>query len=70
MPISFSPLWKTMQRKGFTTYDLKHKLKIGGGTYNCLKAGQDVSTYTIGRLCDFLDCEVYEVIERVKEDQR
>lgn len=66
MPISFAPLWKTMEKKGFTTYDLKAKLKIGGGTYNRLKAGQDVSTHTIGRLCDFLDCEVFEIIEHIK----
>lgn len=67
MPISFAPLWETMRKKGFTTYDLKGKLKIGGSTYNRLKADEDVSTHTIGRLCDFLDCEVYEIIEHVKQ---
>ena len=69
MLISYSPLWKTMKEKGVSTYALKHKLKIGGGTYNRLKEGSPVSTNTIGLLCDFLDCEVQDVICRVKENE-
>ena len=67
MPISFEPLWNTMKKKGFTTYDLKYKLKLGGGTYNRLKAGQDVSTHTVGRLCEYMDCEVGDIIKWIKE---
>lgn len=60
--ISFAPLWETMSKKGVSTYALKHKVKIGGGTYNRLKAGQPVSTTTIDMLCDYLDCEVQDII--------
>ena len=67
MPISFEPLWKTMKEKGFTTYDLKYKLKLGGGTYNRIKADQDVSTHTVGRLCEYMDCEVEDIIKWNKE---
>lgn len=62
MPITYAPLWKTMQKKGFTTYDLKMKLRIGGGTYNRLKEDLSVSTNTIGILCDYLNCEVQDVM--------
>ena len=65
LAISYSPLWETMKRKGVSTYALKYKLKIGGGTYNRLKAGLPVSTNTIDMLCEFLDCEVQDVICRV-----
>jgi len=68
LSISYSPLWKTMEAKGISTYALKHKLKIGGGTYNRLKVGLPVSTNTIGMLCDYLDCEVQDVMCRVRED--
>lgn len=69
MPISFSPLWKTMKRKGFSTYDLKDKDKVvGGGTYNRLRANQDVSTHTIAILCKYLDCSVQEVIEYIDDE--
>ncbi|MCL2840091.1 MAG: helix-turn-helix transcriptional regulator [Defluviitaleaceae bacterium] len=43
-----------MEAKGVSTYALKHKLKIGGGTYNRLKEGLPVSTNTISMLCDYL----------------
>ena len=65
--ISYAPLWATMKRKGFTTYDLKYKLKIGGGTYNRLKSGLSVSTNTIAMLCDFIDCEVKDVMKHIKD---
>lgn len=66
--ITYDPLWETMKSKGITTYDLKYKLKIGGGTYNRLKSGLSVSTNTIALLCDFIDCEVEEIIKHEKEN--
>ena len=66
MPISYAPLWKTMEEKGATTYTLKNKIKIGGGTYNRLKGDLPVSTNTIGMICDYLDCEVQDVMCRVR----
>ena len=62
MSISYSPLWETMKDKGFSTYDLKVKLKIGGGTYNRLKADMSVSTNTIAMLCDYLSCDVQDIM--------
>lgn len=56
-----------MKEKGFTTYDLKIKLKIGGGTYNRLKNDLSVSTNTIGMLCEYLDCEVQNIMYWNKE---
>ena len=69
MPMSFDPLWKTMKEKGFTTYSLKVKLKIGGGTYNRLKNNESVTTHTIGILCDYLDCDVQDIICWKKEEK-
>ena len=69
MLISYSPLWRTMSEKGFTTYDLKYKLRLGGSTYNRLKTNQSVTTHTIGLLCAFLDCEVQDVMCRIKSDK-
>jgi DNA-binding Xre family transcriptional regulator len=56
-----------MKIKGFTTYDLKVKLRIGGGTYNRLKENESVSTNTIGMLCDYLDCDVGDIMRWDKE---
>lgn len=67
MAVSYAPLWETMKTKGFTTYDLKYRLKIGGGTYNRLKSNQHVSTHTLETLCKYIGCGVDEVI-RFTED--
>ena len=67
MAISYAPLWTTMKDKGYTTYTLKYKIKIGGGTYNRLKNGLPVSTHTIDILCNYLDCEVEEVMCHIKK---
>ena len=63
MAINFNPLWDTMREKGKSTYDLKYKMKIGGGTYNRLKNNESVSTNTINDLCDFFDCDISDVME-------
>lgn len=68
MPVSFAPLWRTMKAQGVSTYALKHKVRIGGGTYNRLKANQDVSTHTIGILCRYLKCPVQDVMEYIDEE--
>ena len=67
MAISYAPLWETMAKKGVTTYTLKVKIKIGGGTYNRLKTGLPVSTHTIDTLCDYMDCDVQDIMRHVKE---
>jgi DNA-binding Xre family transcriptional regulator len=66
LPISYAPMWKTMKEKGFTTYTLKHKVKIGGGTYENLKNDRYVSTHTIDKLCEYFDCEVQDIMCRVR----
>lgn len=60
--ISFAPLWQTMKKKEITTYDLKHRLKIGGGTYNRLKNNQHVSSHTLEILCQYLNCSIQEIV--------
>jgi DNA-binding Xre family transcriptional regulator len=62
MPMNFAPMWETMKKKGFTTYTLKVKLKLGGGTYYRIKNNLPVSTHTIGKLCEYMDCEVQDII--------
>ena len=64
--ITYAPLWETMKQKGATTYTLKNKIRIGGGTYNRLKTDQPVSTHTIDILCNYLGCEVEDVMRHIK----
>ena len=64
--ISYAPLWKTMKRKGATTYTLRNKGKeenISGSTILRLQKNESVSTNTLNTLCKILDCKLSDIIE-------
>lgn len=65
--ISYEPLWKTMKRRGVTTYTLRFKNSIGGGTIQRLKNNDTVSTNTLDLLCKILDCKLPDVAEYVPD---
>ena len=65
--ISYAPLWKTMQKRGATTYTLEVKGNISSSTIRRLKAGESVSTNTLDALCKILDCDICDVINYIAE---
>ena len=54
--VSYEPLWKTMEKKGITTYTLIQKYKIQSKTIYNLKHEKNITTATIEKLCNILDC--------------
>lgn len=66
--ISYAPLWKTMKIKGVTTYALRFKNSIGGGTIERLKKNDTVSTNTLDMLCKILDCKLTDVAEFIPDN--
>ena len=67
--ISYTPLWKTMKSKGVTTYTLRYKGLIGGGTIQRLKKNETISTHTLDMLCKILDCRLSDVIEYIPDEE-
>ncbi len=65
--ISFDKLWKTMQKKGLSTYVLREKCGIDSKTVRRLKANENVETKTLDKLCTALDCRIEDIVEFVKE---
>lgn len=65
--IAYTPLWKTMESKGFTTYTLRVKHKISSATVQRLKKNMSVSTNTLDDLCRLLNCTLAEVAEYVED---
>lgn len=61
--ISYAPLWKTMERRGATTYTLQVMGGISSSTIRRLKAGESVSTNTLEALCKVLDCDLADIVE-------
>lgn len=66
--ISYSPLWKTMEKRNATTYTLQVKGNISSSTVRRLKAGESVSTNTLDTLCKLLRCDLADILEYIPEE--
>lgn len=61
--ITFKPFYETLLKKGLTEYYL---IKVGGISANTLhrmKKEQSITTKTLDKLCEVLECKVEEIIE-------
>ncbi len=63
--ISYEPLFRTMEKKGITSYRLG-KMGFPMSNYHAMRKGKSVSTHTLDTLCDILDCEISDIIEHIK----
>lgn len=66
--ISFDNLWKTMEKKGFTTYTLREKCGIDSKTVRRLRANENMETKTLNKLCVALDCSLNDIAEYIKDE--
>ena len=65
--ISFAPLWRTMERKKITQYQLIQKYSVSTGTLDALRKNRSVTLNTIQDLCTILQCPVEDVVEITPE---
>ena len=64
--IDYSPLWKTMKEKEISQYYLIQHGIASKTIYN-IKRNCHISTTTLEKMCDLLDCEPNDIIRFVKE---
>lgn len=60
--LSYSPLWKTMERRGITTYTLIVEYGVNPRTINNLKHNRSITMITLERLCKILNCSPNDVV--------
>ncbi len=65
--IVFDKLWKTMQDKGVTTYQLREKSGIDSKTVRRLKANENIETKTLEKLCRALNCKLEDIAEYIDD---
>lgn len=65
--IRFDKLWKTMEEKGITTYQLREKCGIDSKTIRRLRANENMETKTLNKLCTVLECKLEDVAEYVED---
>ena len=65
--IRFDRLWKVMEEKGITTYQLRERCGIDSKTVRRLRANDNIETKTLNKLCAALDCRLEEIAEYIKD---
>ena len=65
--IRFDRLWKTMEQKQVSTYQLREQCGIDSKTVRRLKANDNMETKTLNKLCAFLHCRLEDIAEFVEE---
>lgn len=66
--IRYARCGKLCQQKKVTTYTLRVKHGMSHATVQRLQADQPVSTHTLNKLCEILNCRLDEVAEYVPDD--
>lgn len=61
--IVFDKLWTTMEQRGVTTYQLREKCGFDSKTIRRLRANDNMETKTLNKLCDILNCTLYDIAE-------
>ena len=67
--IAFYKLWDKMNRMGIRKKDLKDKKIVSGATINKMKNNEIVTTESIDKLCEFLQCQTGEILEFIPNTQ-
>ena len=60
--ISYAPLWETCKKKNKTERDLMDNCHFCRETINRLKTNRNIRTSTIDRLCNYLHCDINDVV--------
>ena len=65
--IRFDRLWKTMEQKKVTTYQLREQCGIDSKTIRRLKANDNMETKTLNKLCSALHCKLEDIAEFIED---
>lgn len=65
--IRFDRLWKIMEEKDISTYQLREKCGIDSKTIRRLKANDNMETKTLNKLCAALNCKLEDIAEYIED---
>lgn len=63
---SYKKLFKKLIDEDMTNKDLMDKADISRSTFYKIKNSENVTTETLLRICEVFDCDISEIMERVK----
>ena len=66
--IKYDKLWDTMKQRKISQYALYEHYGISRSLLDRLRKNENVQTYTIGRLCSILECQVEDIMTYVPDE--
>lgn len=67
--IVYTKLWETLKKRGISQYKLINIYGISTGQLDRLRKNESVSTNTLDKLCDILDCSLCDVAEYIRNKE-
>ena len=67
MKISYKKLWVLLIQRDITKVTLRKELGISTSTMSKLNKGEEVALSVLLRICDYLDCDLGDICEAVKD---
>ena len=64
--IVYDKLWTLLKEKDVSQYKLIKDYNISTGQLDRLRKNDNISTYTLNRLCEILDCRLEDIAEYKK----
>lgn len=64
--IVYDRLWVIMKSKGISQYKLIKQFGFSSGQLDRLRKNENISTYTLNRLCEIMDCKLEDIAEYKK----
>ncbi len=68
MHFSYEKLWHILLDKHMTREELRTQCNISSNTMAKLSKGMNVTTDILLRICNNLDCDVYDIMEFIKDE--
>ena len=68
MNISYKKLWIKLIEKDISPATLRKDLNIATGTMTKMRKNEEVALSVLLRICEYLDCNIGDICDAVKED--
>lgn len=68
MKISYNKLWKLLIDKKMSNADMRKAVDIAPNTMTKLRRDEEVSMSILLKIATYLDCDISDICEFVKED--
>jgi len=70
MKINYKKLWILLIEKGISPATMRKDLTIATGTMTKLHKNEEVALSVLLRICEYLDCNIGDICDAVKEEDR